>query len=334
MFKNQRKWKQARKLLSANEITSIYSYHRYKDVYSRQLQRLFFKSDKLNDFVEPLTNLPTYPLLLLWTLIALAEFSFLTLSLLAAAGLAMMIPMGVIAYIGINQKQVKIRSKVIDNIVLQKAKLFAMTACLEDVDVNENTFTQYLLMTNDEAWNSQKKYTLEHLRTCFDTGCSVQGTLFGTYYLGLVAVAKVFGAVSVTTALMTPTGLLVALAICTALGVIFAWNQYNCIREDQYCKKLVKVLQKETEALHQTFDKAYNEKFNLKSTTFKRSKLNRLRDETAKIYEPKVKPASKSNVLRQQGFFGYDSRVPKKKLSLSHRRQKHPEIEPILTPHS
>lgn len=321
----------ARQLLACTKLKDLEEMNVFREIFSNHLNYLFPKNDKANNFVEPLTNLPTYPILLLWTLIAMAEFTISTVIIFSGLALSAMIPIAIITYLSINKNQEKSRTKLMESIILLQAKLYLMKSCIEEQDISKTGFDQYLISVNNQAWKSVKKSRLEHLSNGIESGSMVLFTLFGTYYLGLVSIIKVLGAVALTSALSSPAGLIIALGVCVVAGVYFGINQYHCSRELKYCKKLESLHQKELISKHDEFEQEFNKQFIKDKSTRRPSKggrnvLHSENKNTSKKSQGDAKLTIKPNALRKQGLFRFHYRNRKSNHNHSNHQVSQPGI--------
>lgn len=180
--------------------------------------------------LSSISNTPTIPFILLWTLISLTTLSFPLLVLSAgilAAATAILIP---IIYIANKNEQEKSRRQMLKELtanVLKQEATRLLLARSQSLDI------QLPIAPLDQVADRKKYYI--HLQRGLSSGFETASTFFCTYFAGAHAIAGAFEAVALSTLLTSGLSIGISIGLCVLLGCYFGLQSYRVSREDSYC---------------------------------------------------------------------------------------------------
>lgn len=196
-----------------------------------------------------ITDAPTYPLLILWSVIGLITLKVLTLSLLTGGLGTLMLVTGGIFYVATYyelkkeaQKNDKffwhaaIRNECADVLLKRLRGELHNKYNLNSLDapeIDDDTDSELPLNLSD-------KKVLPRIKDAVKASLLVGSTLFGTYYFGVSSIIAAFGLTAISTAMLGPIGLGIALAVTFGIGIYFGYKQYQISKSNQTIKKIQK----------------------------------------------------------------------------------------------
>lgn len=209
---------------------------------SKQLKKKFHRHDKAIHLVEPLNNFATYPILMIWSLVLLVQFSLPALTTISIIALLLTVPLGLIAYKKIKKDRVKTQKQSIDMLALIQLKLTMIQRYITSPSYTALLSQDNTMSHSHYADKSMDKHRLDHIYAGIETGAYSTYTLFGTYYLGINGLLSFYSNAAIAATVMSPIGLLIGLGVCALVGIYFGFNQYQASREESFCKARIREL--------------------------------------------------------------------------------------------
>lgn len=224
-----------------------------------------------------LTDAPSYPFIILWTLVGLVSLSVIPLTLITAGFFALTLISGGIFFYSSHNDLKKEAHKIDNNLRLTalkiactkeliKRKTFEIDAELSD----KNTVNlQDLLRFNPLPkliYKDKNKWT--RIKNSLGAATMISSILFGTYYLGIGAVVTAFGLTSVASVLLGPIGIGVMLAVACLIGIAFGYKCYQAQKNSEELRKQQKQMQQELNSKNEEYEELNNR---LKSLENKKS---------------------------------------------------------------
>jgi len=250
-----------------------------------------------------ITDAPSYPLLVLWSIIGLITLKVITLSLLTGGLGALMLVTGGLFYVATYHEQ-KIAAKKIDKtfelLALKNKCADLLTARLQErlgVEASEENSLPY----EPPAEKSNRKW-LPRTKDAVKAALMVGTTLFGTYYFGTSAIIGAFGVTAVSTAMLGPIGLGIALTITFAVGIYFGYKHYQETKANAEIKKQQKLI---TAEIKEKTDKCHDLRNKIEQSYTMKTQLALLQTRSAHV-TPKpakrISPKYKSRYAPQPNF--------------------------------
>ena len=197
-----------------------------------------------------ITDAPSYPLLVLWSIIGLITLKVVTLSLLTGGLGALMLVTGGLFYVATYREQkiaAKKNDKTFQLLALKNKCADLLTTQLQEKlgvepEPDEEEENSALPAEPEAPEVKPDKKWLPKIKDAVKAALMVGTTLFGTYYFGTCAIIGAFGVTAVSTAMLGPIGLGAALAVTFAIGIYFGYKHYQENKANVAIKKQQKTI--------------------------------------------------------------------------------------------
>lgn len=240
---------------------------------SKQIKYVSVKSYPNNKMsralLAALTDAPSYPLVMLWTLVGLVALSILPLTFITLGFLGLGFISGTIYFYSHYQELNKEMNKRDKNFQLAGIKQVCMNELCRRKNIQVVNKQLHDVSVQRSIENKLTKNKWHRLRGAIGATVMSASVLFGTYYIGGSSIIAAFGLASVASSMLGPIGIGVMLALALMIGIYFGYKSYQAQKNVEALKCVQKIITNEIDEQRDAY-----EKFHCKKKINRSQKIN------------------------------------------------------------